>query len=76
MKCIIKMHFFHISYQVSLIIKILLDSQMYVVIGVEFIFSISLLIWSVKIRNWKMSLLISPVFPTLKRYADEVNVYS
>ena len=30
---------------------------MYVVTGVEFIFSISLLISSVKIRNWKMSLL-------------------
>jgi len=50
------------SYKFPLIIKILLDSQMYVITGVEF-FSISLLISSVEIRNWKMSLL-TPVSPT------------
>jgi len=48
-KCI----FFHISYQFPLIVKILLGIQMYVVTGIEFIFSslLSLLILSVKIRK-------------------------
>jgi len=51
MECIRKMHFFfHINYQFPLIIKILLNNQMYVITGVEFIFLISLSI-SVKIRN-------------------------
>jgi len=48
MEYIRKMHFFYISYQFPLIIKILLDSQMYVVTDVEFIFSISSLISCVK----------------------------
>jgi len=53
MECIRKLHFFHINYQFPIIIKILLDSQIYAVTGVEFIFSISLLISSVKIRTEK-----------------------
>jgi len=62
MECTRKMYFLNICYQFPLIIKTLLGSQMYVVTSIEFIFSISLLISSIKIRNRKMSLLVPVSF--------------